>query len=329
MKKKIYLLTVVFTFLGLVSTQWASAQNVTIRPTNGSMICALTEGSANTQLGFQIGAFGTWIHEQLSLTMTGSNFKDLTEDGMLASHSNHFITGDKCTFSPAIASSTAANYIVADWGGSNLNEGYITIALPKGYRFTSYRFDITHDVTEFGQNNTAFDLNTSRQVSMSETGSDFGTAIQNQTVNLPGNSSTVQKFTRTGNDMGNVLYFRTTCAQSGYYAICFRYIELTFTADADASIEVTPSEPKTNVSMVEVPFSTGKIDFGDIGPGYYQGVQRVSYQFNTVSDMSANMLLYEEESVQAGTGFDGTSGNLAYSRTGSISTSGDCFRLTP
>ena len=69
MKKKIYLLTVVFTFLGLVSTQWVSAQNVTIRPTNGSMICALTGSDGQNQLGFQIGAFGTWIHEQLSLTM--------------------------------------------------------------------------------------------------------------------------------------------------------------------------------------------------------------------------------------------------------------------
>ena len=69
--------------------------------------------------------------------------------------------------------------------------------------------------------------------------------------------------------MGNVLYFKTTAPSNGFYAICFRYIELTFTADADASIEITPSEPKTNVSMVEVPFSTGKIDFGDIKPGTF------------------------------------------------------------
>ncbi len=62
------------------------AQNVTISPQNGSMICALTEGSQNTQLGFQLGAFGTWRHNQLSLTMTGSNFSTLTEDGQLSSY---------------------------------------------------------------------------------------------------------------------------------------------------------------------------------------------------------------------------------------------------
>ena len=53
---------------------------------HGSMICALTEGSQNTQLGFQLGAFGTWRHNQLSLTMTGSNFSTLTEDGQLSSY---------------------------------------------------------------------------------------------------------------------------------------------------------------------------------------------------------------------------------------------------
>ncbi len=327
MKKKIYLLTVVFTFLGLVSTQWVSAQNVTIRPTNGSMICALTGSDGQNQLGFQIGAFGTWIHEQLSLTMTGSNYTDLTEDGMLASHSNHFITGDKCTFNPSIPSETAANYIVADWGGSNLREGYITIALPKGYRFTSYRFNISHDVARFGVNNTSFSLTTNTQVTMTETNESF--TANGHAVQLPGNSSTVQEYTRTGDDMGNVLYFKTTANSNGFYAICFRYIELTFTADADAPIAITPGEPKTNVSMVEVPFSTGKIDFGDIKPGTYGGANRISYQFNTVSDMSANMLLYEKESVQGGTGFDGTSGDVAYNRTGSISTTGDRFKLTP
>ena len=315
-------------FLAAFATN-VQAQNVTISPQNGSMICALTGSDGANQLGFQIGAFGTWRHNQLSLTMTGSNYSDLTEDGQLASHSNHFITGDKCTFSPADATRTPSKYIVADWGGSNLRTGYITIALPKGYRFTSYTFHISHDVSMFGQNNTAFNLTTNTNVFMTETNNDF--SGNKNRVTLAGASAAVSEFKRTGDDMGNVLYFTTSANSDGFYAVTFRYIELTFTADADASISLLPgSQVSTGASLLEVPFNTGKVDLGEIKQGSYNGATRVSYQFNTVTDMPANMLLYEKESVKDGTGFDGTSGKVAYNQTGhSITTIGHYFKFAP
>jgi len=315
-------------FLAAFATN-VQAQNVTISPQNGSMICALTGSDGQNQLGFQIGAFGTWRHNQLSLTMTGSNYSELTEDGQLASHSNHFITGDKCTFSPADATRTPSKYIVADWGGSNLRTGYITIALPKGYRFTGYTFHISHDVSSFGQNNTAFRLTTNTNVFMTETNNDF--SGNKNRVTLAGSSAAVSEFKRTGDDMGNVLYFTTSANSDGFYAVTFRYIELTFTADADASISLLPgSQVSTGASLLEVPFNTGKVDLGEIKQGSYNGATRVSYQFNTVTDMPANMLLYEKESVKDGTGFDGTSGKVAYNQTGhSITTIGHYFKFAP
>lgn len=315
-------------FLAAFATS-VQAQNVTISPQNGSMICALTGSDGQNQLGFQIGAFGTWRHNQLSLTMTGSNYSELTEDGQLASHSNHFITGDKCTFSPADATRTPSKYIVADWGGSNLRTGYITIALPKGYRFTGYTFHISHDVSSFGQNNTAFRLTTNTNVFMTETNNDF--SGNKNRVTLAGSSAAVSEFKRTGDDMGNVLYFTTSANSDGFYAVTFRYIELTFTADADASISLLPgSQVSTGASLLEVPFNTGKVDLGEIKQGSYNGATRVSYQFNTVTDMPANMLLYEKESVKDGTGFDGTQGKVAYNQTGhSITTIGHYFKFAP
>ena len=325
--KKWHALAAIF-FLAAFATN-VQAQNVTISPQNGSMICALTAGSQQTQLGFQLGAFGTWRHNQLSLTMTGSNYSELTEDGQLAQHSNHFITGDKCSFSPADATRTPSKYIVADWGGSNLRTGYITIALPKGYRFTGYTFHISHDVSSFGQNNTAFSLTTNTSVYMTETNNDF--SGNKNRVTLAASSAAVSEFKRTGDDMGNVLYFTTSANSDGFYAVTFRYIELTFTADADASISLLPgSQVSTGASLLEVPFNTGKVDLGQIQQGTYQGATRVSYQYNTVTDMPANMLLYEEESVKGGTGFDGTSGKVAYNQTGhSITTIGHYFKFAP
>lgn len=82
--------------------------------------------------------------------------------------------------------------------------------------------------------------------------------------------------------------------------------------------------------MLEVPFNTGKVDLGQIQQGSYQGATRVSYQYNSVTNMPANMLLYEEESVKDGTGFDGTSGKVAYNQTGhSITTEGHYFKFAP
>lgn len=306
----------------------SQAQNVTISPQNGSMICALTAGSPNTQYGFQVGAFATWRHNQLSLTMTASNDKDLTEDGQLKNHANHFMSGDKCTYNPALTSNdNPSTWIDCGWGGSQTREGYFTIALPKGYRFTGYKFDLTHDISSVGQGN-AFTITTNTNVSISETGSDFGTAIK--TATLPGQSNTVVTFTRTGNDMGNILYFKTTAPQNGFFDLTFRYVELTFTADADSPIGILPSSQVSDGhSLIVVPFNTGKVDLGEIKQGSYNGATRVSYQYNTVTDMPANMLLYEYESTKAGTALDGTEGFVAYDKTGSISTSGEYFKFAP
>ena len=322
----------------LITSVGVNAQNVTISPQNGSMIAALTASSSTTQYGYRIGAFATWRHNQLSLTMTGSNETDLTEDYQLANHANHFITGDKCTFSPDDDNRNASKYIVAGWGGSNVNTGYITIALPKGYRFTGYTFHLSHDVATFGENSSSFTLNTNTEVSLIQTDENFE---NKRSVTLSGNSAKVEEFSYTGNEFGNILYFKTTAPSNGFYAMTFRYIELTFTADADTEVSVLPSSQEfTGKSMLEVPFNTGKVDLGEIlrnrenigstwWPNY---VLRYSYEYDKVTDMSANMLLYEKESTrtaQDGEVLDGTAGLVAYDKGGSITTNGSNFKFTP
>jgi hypothetical protein len=297
------------------------------------MICALTEN----QLGFASGAFATWRHEQLALTMTASSSKLLTDDGQLQNHANHFQIGSVCTYTPALGANEDASYFIdCGWGGTAdaSKEAYFTISLPKGYRFTSYKFDLTHDISDAGQNG-AFVITTNTTVSMSETGSDFGTA--KKSVTLQPQSSTVVTLTDTRNDMGNILYFRTNAPETGYFDITFRYVELTFTADADAEITLVPgSQTSTGHSLVDVPFSTGKVDLGEIKPGTDDPSHeaRMSYIYNNVTDMSANMLLYEYESTrtaEAGEVLDGTSGKIAYDKEtgGSIKTQGSYFRFAP
>ena len=116
------------------------AQNVTISTKNGNMIVAQTQSDT----GSSSGAFATWKHNQLSLTMTGSNSTTLTEDGQFASHANHFQPGSNCAFSQQAQhpETDYSSFIVAGWGtaGGTMPEGaYISISLPKGYRFTGLK----------------------------------------------------------------------------------------------------------------------------------------------------------------------------------------------
>ena len=298
------------------------AQNVTISPQNGSMICASVSGQ-----GTSGGAFAMWKHEQLALTMIVSENGELTDDGILKNHKNWFNTCNNCTFRSNVTDAQKATFIDCGWQGT----GYYTISLPKGYRFTGYRFELSHDITNTGQ---GFTTTTNTNVTWAETGSDFGNATNSVTLPaVPNQASSVQVYvlTRTGDDMGNVLYFKATAnGTNNMFDLTFRHVELTFAADADTPIDILPStQVSTGHSLLEVPFNTGKVDVGEVrnqntGSGY-----RISYSLNNFKDMSANMLLYEYGSTTTGTGFDGTPGLVAYDKAGSIMTNGNYFRFAP
>jgi hypothetical protein len=332
MDSKFYFRLIVFTLLGLVNAQWAAAQNVTISPKNGSLLCA----SKGTSQGYSLGSFATWRHNQLSLTMTGANESSLTSDGQLSEHANHLTAGDKLTFTHTVSTSDASNWLSVAWGQNNYSgnvPGYFTIALPKGYRFTGYTFHLTRDVSGI-QGQSTYHPNTTSNVTISEMRPNltnpFSEVIKSATVEpwSTTNSEPVE-FKRTGDDMGNILYFRTISGGYGFFELNCRYIELTFTADADATVAVEPSSSESSgKSLLEIPFHTGKVDFGAISKGTDES--RQSYVYTSMKDISANLLLYEEESVEDNkTAFDGTVGKMAISNSGSITTSGNYFRLSP
>ena len=123
MKRKIYVIA--FTLLGLLNAQWASAQNVTVHPGNGSMLPALKSGQSDTFFGWN--GFATWKHEQLSLTLTtgdSDNNSGTDADGQLARPANDIFK--------------SADGTCLQIGKGNSLNTYLTVSLPKGYRFTGY-----------------------------------------------------------------------------------------------------------------------------------------------------------------------------------------------
>ena len=109
------------------------AQNVTVRPDNGSTLPALkVEGSTDTFYGW--GGFATWKHEQLSLTITtgdSDNNSGVNANGQLQNPANDIFV--------SAADANGKKYLQLGKGSYHGMDTYITVALPKGYRFTGYR----------------------------------------------------------------------------------------------------------------------------------------------------------------------------------------------
>ena len=129
----------------------ANAQNVTISPTTGNLVAALTGGQ---ELGFERGWSSMWRHEQLPLTLTVSDEATLTIGGEIANPA-----GD--------INKNGNNLILA---GGEAADMYMVLSLPKGYSIRGYKIVLLNNLngTTFSQTTT-----TAQNKTLYETGSDF------------------------------------------------------------------------------------------------------------------------------------------------------------
>lgn len=110
----------------VTGTTQSVAQNVTIDLVHGSLLAAVTDEG---ETGFSQGFKALWRHEQLALSMTGSDRDAITATGEIAEPSAVFGERDgKIT-------------IV---GGRR--PSYIVVSLPKGYRITGYTLVLVNDL---------------------------------------------------------------------------------------------------------------------------------------------------------------------------------------
>ena len=313
MKKKIYLLTVVFTFLGLVSTQWASAQDVTIRANNGACVAAVKNGGV-TDTFFNLGGFATWQHEQLNMVLTVSDGTALTPSGQLDNPANNLFKA-----------SDGEHMQIAHGAANNANVCYATVSLPSGYRFTEYLIEFTKP-SGIGNN-----FNGSGQSStFGETNSTFATYSTQASITTGGAMQTLHRAESDANPMGNVLYFKLQNPTSSRALIQLVTAKFYFTAEENFSPVTPASEITTPVSATLVPYPTSKVDFGTIQNRNYNGAWRVSYESANVTDINANFLLYEAESTKGGSDIDGISGQVVDFKSGSqysITSAGGYFKL--
>lgn len=279
------------------------AQSVTVSPRTGSMIPSMTQyGGQTTELGWGAGAFATWVHKQLPLTITVGDRPSLTQDGLLEIHANNLYPNSAAHLND---DPETGPYLVMVAGQTS--PGYMTFALPKGYRFTSYRIVLVNNVEKVYNGNNAISnlgITTSRNITFGETNSNWNrTNVQDTYVNMGTTSSTNTKeyvVQRTNsNDMGNILYFTLLNeGEATFRSVAFKYIMLEFSPEAPFTTSIAPTtDNNTAVSYVQIPFKTGKQDLGSIEQRTYQNATRNGYFYSNVKDAPADMYLYQENAI--------------------------------
>ena len=307
--RKFTKLLMLFT-LCLVGIQ-GNAQNVTIRGNNGSMIASVPVGNSDYDTFFKVGGFATWQHEQLNMVLTASDYTDLTSFGQLSNPANNLFSD--------------GTHLQIGKGQGDYNKCYLSLSLPKGYRFTGYTivFSKPGSTTKRLGSNTA-SFNTSNATSrFGETNSSFAfTNYKDVAIN---GSQTITRTSNSDTDMGNVLYFSLQQPDSRAL-ITLESAEFYFTAEANYT-PLTAVGSVNRMSAVDIPFLTSKVDYGPIEKNTYNGAERLSYRSANVKDLQANLTLYEAGSTKPGADFDGTTGQVIDYKQGSISVEDGYYRI--
>ena len=312
--KKWHALVAIF-FLAAFATN-LQAQNVTIGPNNGSIITGQAGGNTGDS-GIGRGMGSMWRHEQLPLMMTTSDIANLTSAGELAD--------------PSCAIDVYNGKLIL---GAGQTQTFIVVSLPKGYRITGYRLVLQPDIytgttrndslylhtgkngwliraddqmcfyetpawssgSPYGENTHNTDLTCSDSIAAAhEVGNSSNIIMQNNTAENRAKEFVIARTSKTDNDMTNQLHFFFARATS-QYAVSIKSFEIQFTAEGTFNAEVMPATSGSAVSMVKSPFSTSKMDVGDVveKDGIY------TYDYTGVRDLIAYNWVYQADAIQAG-----------------------------
>ena len=260
----------------------AAAQTVSISPNTGNVISVLSYEDESHLDKFG----GVWVHNQLPMTLVTSDKSDLMKSGMMKEHANNMaVVDDKLVF----ASGTSVT-------------NHMSLSLPKGYRFTSYKLVMDYD-DEGTQASTFREMDGS-----------FSTSYASATVSNRDKGKILQRTSLSNSDMGNILYFRQDHTE-GMARVKVTSFVVTFecTGKFNESLHAGVAELTKSVSCIALPFQTHRTDLGQIEETTKEGYRSYKYDYKNVKDLSADFLLYDKAGVVNGTAVAGTVGDGAIS----------------
>lgn len=265
----------------------AAAQTVSISPKTGNVISAASYDNESHVLNYG----GVWIHNQLPMTLITSDESAITAAGLMKVHANNVSAmGDNLTF--------------ISGQGDIVN--YMSLSLPKGYRFTSYKMVIN-------SNDASVVATTLKEMDAS-----FTTVHTSVSIKQKGSKGvTMQRTSMNNLDMGNILYFKQDHAKAtgGNSTIDVVSFVVTFecTDKFNESLHTGVTKLDNPVSCIALPFQTHRTDLGEIEETTKEGYRSYKYNYENVKDLSADFLLYDQAGVVGGTAVAGTEGDRAIS----------------
>lgn len=261
----------------------AAAQTVSISPKTGNVISAASYSGESHLPGFG----GVWVHNQLPMTLVTSDKSDLMESGMMKEHANNVAVLDGCLVFASGASASIVNHM--------------SLSLPKGYRFTSYKI-----VMDYEKDSKA-------PSTFKEMDGTFTKEKQKVVVGKNATNVSMQRTSLNNTDMGNILYFYQGHTE-GMARVKVTSFVVTFecTDKFNESLHAGVTGLANPVSCIALPFQTQRTDLGKIERST-QGYTSYKYNYQNVKDLSADFLLYDQAGVVNGTAVAGTAGDGAIS----------------
>ena len=261
-----------------------SAQTVSISPKTGNVISAVSYNEESHVPNYG----GVWVHDQLPLTLLTSDDAALTDDGLVKGHANN------------VGVEEGKLGLIS---GHGTIKNHMTLSLPKGYRFTSYKIVLNYEKWH-EKNNDAV------ATTFCETTSDFATNYASVKVEKNAKKVTLTRTSLSGDDMGNILYFLQD-HKNGHSTVSVESFTITFECTDKFGEILRPdiSKPHSPVACIGLPFKTERVDLGTITRQTKNGYTSYKYDYNDVKDLQADFLFYDESGIVDGTAKPGTVGN--------------------
>ena len=257
------------------------AQTVSISPKTGNVISALSYGSEQHEAGYG----GAWVHNQLPMTLLNSDESTLTDNGLMAKHANNVGVVD--------------GYMVFASGAKSTTINHMSLSLPKGYRFTSYKI-----VMDYASNSET-------QSTFKEMNSSFSSTLASVSVKQNDKGVVIQRTSLNASDMGNILYFKQEHLENALARVKITSFVVTFECTEKFNENLKPGVTTltSGVSCLALPFQTQRVDLGPIKQETKNDYTSYKYTYTKVKDLKADFLLYENAGIVDGAAEPKTAGD--------------------
>lgn len=176
---------------------------------------------------------------------------------------------------------------------------HMSLSLPKGYRFTSYKI-----VMDYASNSET-------QSTFKEMNSSFSSTLASVSVKQNDKGVVIQRTSLNASDMGNILYFKQEHLENALARVKITSFVVTFECTEKFNENLKPGVTTltSGVSCLALPFQTQRVDLGPIKQETKNDYTSYKYTYTKVKDLKADFLLYENAGIVDGAAKPETAGD--------------------